>query len=125
MEDMRTHRRPGTFDIVLDLYTSFGFFSARDDDKLVLDNVYSSLKPGGRLLMDMMGKEILTSVFQERSWSENNRVIYLEERKIEDGWEMIRDKCTIIQCHQVALAYCNTMSRFLNNNRDAATRMTQ
>ena len=94
---MRNLRRSDSFDIVLNLYTSFGFFSARDDDKLVLDNVYSSLKPGGRLLMDMMGKEILTRVFQERSWSEIDGVIYLEERKIEDGWEMIRDKCTIIQ----------------------------
>ena len=57
IEDMRKFRRTDTFDIVLNLYTSFGFFPNRDDGKFVLYNVYSSLKKSGKFLIDMMGKE--------------------------------------------------------------------
>ncbi len=51
-EDMRTFCRPGAFDACLSLFTSFGFFSDRENQK-VLDNVGRSLKSGGRLLLDL------------------------------------------------------------------------
>ncbi len=51
-EDMRSFCRPGAFDACLSLFTSFGFFSDRENQK-VLDNVGRSLKPGGRLLLDL------------------------------------------------------------------------
>ncbi len=50
--DMRAFRRPGAFDACLSLFTSFGFFSDEENQK-VLDNVGASLKPGGRLLLDL------------------------------------------------------------------------
>ncbi len=51
-DDMRTFCRPGAFDACLSLFTSFGFFSDRENQK-VLDNVARSLKAGGRLLLDL------------------------------------------------------------------------
>ena len=51
-EDMRTFCRPGAFDACLSLFTSFGFFSDKENQK-VLDNIGQSLKPGGRLLLDL------------------------------------------------------------------------
>ena len=51
-DDMRTFCRPGAFDACLSLFTSFGFFSDRENQK-VLDNVAQSLKAGGRLLLDL------------------------------------------------------------------------
>jgi SAM-dependent methyltransferase len=95
-EDMRKFRRFNQFDVVLNLYTSFGYFSNPDDDKLVLNNVYSSLKSGGKFLMEMIGKEILARIFLERNWYKKGEVVYLEERKIEDGWEMISNKWILI-----------------------------
>ncbi len=50
--DMRTFCRPGAFDACLSLFTSFGFFSDKENQK-VLDNVGASLKSGGRLLLDL------------------------------------------------------------------------
>ena len=50
--DMRTFCRPGAFDACLSLFTSFGFFSDREN-QAVLDNVGRSLKAGGRLLLDL------------------------------------------------------------------------
>jgi SAM-dependent methyltransferase len=62
--DMREFRRPAAYDLALSLFTSFGFFAAPEDDLLVLRNVRQSLRPGGVLVMDLMGKENLARVFQ-------------------------------------------------------------
>jgi SAM-dependent methyltransferase len=51
-EDMRVFRRPGAFDLCLSLFTSFGFFNDRENQR-VLDNVGVSLKEGGTLLLDL------------------------------------------------------------------------
>jgi SAM-dependent methyltransferase len=96
IEDMRKFRKSNEFDVVLNLYTSFGYFANPDDDKLVLNNIFSSLKNDGKLLIEMMGKEILARIFLERNWYKKGEVIYLEERKIEDGWGMISNKWILI-----------------------------
>jgi SAM-dependent methyltransferase len=51
-EDMRLFRRPGAFDLCLSLFTSFGFFSDEENQR-VLDNVAVSLREGGTLLLDL------------------------------------------------------------------------
>ncbi len=51
-DDMRAFCRPGAFDACLSLFTSFGFFSDKENQK-VLDNVGRSLKERGRLLLDL------------------------------------------------------------------------
>ena len=96
IEDMRKFRKSNEFDVVLNLYTSFGYFANPDDDKLVLNNIFSSLKNDGKLLIEMMGKEILARIFLERNWYKKGEVIYLEEKKIEDGWGMISNKWILI-----------------------------
>jgi SAM-dependent methyltransferase len=62
--DMRTFSRPGTFDIAICLYTSFGFFDDDDDNRLVLQRVHENLRPGGRFVLDVMGKETLAKIYQ-------------------------------------------------------------
>lgn len=51
-EDMRIFRRDDAFDLVLSLFTSFGFFSDAEN-QAVLDNIGKSLKKGGMLLLDL------------------------------------------------------------------------
>ena len=62
-EDMRRFVRPSSYDLVLNMFTSFGYFDDKDEDLLVLSNIYESLRPGGLLLMELMSKEWLASVF--------------------------------------------------------------
>lgn len=50
--DMREFRRPAAFGLVCSLYTSFGYFDAAGDRR-VLGNVAASLAPGGRLVLDL------------------------------------------------------------------------
>jgi SAM-dependent methyltransferase len=55
--DMRSFVRPSSFDVVLSLGNSFGYFDDRDDDLRVLTAIHNNLKPGGRLIIDITCKE--------------------------------------------------------------------
>ena len=63
LDDMRSFRRPAAFGLAINLYTSFGYTSSEAHDMRVLRNVRESLQPGGSLVMELMGKEILASIF--------------------------------------------------------------
>lgn len=95
--DMRTFLRPGAFDAVLNYFTSFGYFSTEEEERQVLANACASLRPGGRLLMDMMGKEILARVFTERGWHEEDGKLILEERKLAPDWSSLDNRWIIIE----------------------------
>jgi SAM-dependent methyltransferase len=91
-EDMRAFRRPDSFDAVINLFTSFGYFEDPEDDRKVIDNIYTSLKHGGKLLIDTNGKENVARVFRERDWNEANGIFWLEERKILKDWRWIESR---------------------------------
>lgn len=55
--DMREFQREGVFDLALSMMTTFGYFEDPADDMRVLDNLHHSLAEGGKLVMDMAGKE--------------------------------------------------------------------
>ncbi|WP_019507142.1 bifunctional 2-polyprenyl-6-hydroxyphenol methylase/3-demethylubiquinol 3-O-methyltransferase UbiG [Pleurocapsa sp. PCC 7319] len=57
-DDMRNFKRVQAFDIILNMYSSFGYFSNLEEDRRVLDNAYFSLKSGGQILLDLRGKEV-------------------------------------------------------------------
>lgn len=59
---------PDTFDVVVILGNSFGYFETIQDDMRVLKEVFRVLKPRGRLLIDVPDGEYLREHFQPRSW---------------------------------------------------------
>jgi SAM-dependent methyltransferase len=96
-DDMRSFRRPEQFDISLNLYTSFGYFEKREDDGKVVANIHSSLKRGGVLLMDIMGKEVVSRDFKEREWMEEDGWLVLQERKLGQDWGWLENRWIIIK----------------------------
>jgi SAM-dependent methyltransferase len=60
-EDMRQFVRRGAFDLVLNVFTSFGYFDDPAENRRVLDHIYASLKSGGVLVFDHLGKELLAA----------------------------------------------------------------
>ncbi|MFH1336360.1 MAG: class I SAM-dependent methyltransferase, partial [Candidatus Zixiibacteriota bacterium] len=96
-EDMRNYCKPGTFDAVVNLFTSFGFFEDQREDELVLKNVYRSLKEGGVFVIDIIGKEVIARIFQERDWSEEDGVLFLEERKVTKDWSWLENRWILIK----------------------------
>jgi D-alanine-D-alanine ligase len=59
---------PDTFDTVLILGNSFGYFETVQDDLRILKGVFEVLKPWGKLLIDVTDGEYLKEHFQARSW---------------------------------------------------------
>lgn len=89
-EDMRRFHRANAFDLAVSLLTSFGYFDDPADDHLVLRNVFESLRPGGTLLIDLMGREVLARIFRERDWHEEpGGLILLEHRRVLNDWERL------------------------------------
>ncbi|WP_342678525.1 methyltransferase domain-containing protein [Methanofollis sp. UBA420] len=60
--------RTDTFDAVMILGNSFGYFESGEDDRLVLAEVARVLKPDGRVLIDISDGGYLRDNFQKRSW---------------------------------------------------------
>ena len=91
-DDMRSFVREDAFNYVVNLFTSgISYFEDIRDDKRIIDNVYKSLKPGGRFLIQTAGKEILARIFQKRDWVERDGAFYLQERNIEKNWSWINN----------------------------------
>ena len=57
-----------TFDVVMILGNSFGYFETINDDIRVLKEVFRVLKPSGKLLVDVADGDFLKKNFQPRSW---------------------------------------------------------
>ena len=96
-EDMRKFCRVNSFDAVINVFTSFGYFENQIDDKKVVKNVYRSLNPGGIFLLELMGKEILARIFLDRNRHEENGIIVLEERKLSQNWGWIENRWIILK----------------------------
>ena len=96
-EDMRRFCEPDAFDAMINVFTSFGYFEDAADDKQVVENVYTSLKGSGKFLIDIIGKEVLARIFQEKRWTEEDGVIILEESKVSEDWGRIDNRWIIIR----------------------------
>ncbi|HEY4696232.1 MAG TPA: methyltransferase domain-containing protein, partial [Candidatus Hydromicrobium sp.] len=59
---------PDTFDVVMILGNSFGYFETSKEDMMVLKEVLRVLKPWGRFLIDLSDGEYLKENIKSRSW---------------------------------------------------------
>lgn len=89
-EDMRAFVRPASFQLAVNLYSSFGCFEDPADDLRVARNLREALVGGGALVLEMMGKEVFARRFEARTWSEgDDGAIHLEERRVAGGWDRL------------------------------------
>ncbi len=96
--DMRDFQRPESFDLAINMYTSFGYFDDPGDDRRVAANFFTALRPGGRFVMELMGREVVACGFQPRSWHElEDGTLWLEERTLVDHWRSIRNRWILIR----------------------------
>ena len=96
--DAREFVRPDAFDYAINMYTSFGYFKDPAEDLRMAENVFRSLKPGGSLMMDLMGKERLARIFSPRSWEQlPDGSFFLQERAIKDDWTWIENRWILIK----------------------------
>ena len=94
--DMREFVRESSFDVVLSMFTSFGYFDDDTEQMTVLENVFRSLRPGGRFIIECMGKEVLARIFNEADWSEGAYGLHLERRQPIDDWGKMQNTWILI-----------------------------
>lgn len=94
--DMREFVRPGAFQALFNLHTSFGYFDDEGENHLVARNFLACLRPGGRLVMELMGKEVLARIFRPRDWTESGGEFLLMERRLSDDWTWIENRWILL-----------------------------
>ncbi len=97
-EDMRRFQRPEAFDLAISLYTSFGYFESDEDNLQVLRNVCRSLRTGGKMVLDMHGKESLARRFEKVRLQEHEDGTLLVERSaVEQDWRRVQNEWLLIR----------------------------
>ncbi|MEV0680218.1 class I SAM-dependent methyltransferase [Actinosynnema sp. NPDC050436] len=99
--DMRDYVDPGAYDLVINMYTSFGYFTDPGDNLAVLRNVHDSLVPGGRLLIDVMGKEVFAGwVGRPQAVDVDGGTVYMRDTVLDD-WTRLRSDWTWVRGEEV------------------------
>jgi SAM-dependent methyltransferase len=97
-QDMRDFVRPDSYDLVLSMFTSFGYFDDKGEDVIVLENVLKSLRPGGACLIEVLGKERLAKILQPTVSSVlPDGTLFVERREIFDDWTRVRNEWLIVR----------------------------
>jgi SAM-dependent methyltransferase len=104
--DMRSFRRSSAFDLAISMFSSFGYFSDRADDRQVAANLHDGLCSGGVVLIDVMSKE-LTGRFKDTWITEAEGVTRVERHEIIDSWTKIKSEWILIRNSSVQrFEYC-------------------
>lgn len=96
--DMREPPRiKGGYDVVLNLFTSFGYFVDDADDVAVLVAVARVLRPGGRLVLEVINGERVLRNFQEREWIPMGEATVMERRRLDRDRRRMDVERTIVR----------------------------
>ncbi|MGW7074689.1 class I SAM-dependent methyltransferase [Streptomyces sp. NPDC054866] len=95
--DARHYRSSPPADLVLNLWSSFGHFADPADNLRVLQQAYLSLRKGGLFVLHVRSRETHSArLTAERSWTERDGVLYLEERCVVDDWRRVRGRWIVV-----------------------------
>ncbi|MBL7934819.1 MAG: class I SAM-dependent methyltransferase [Bacteroidia bacterium] len=83
--DMRKLFRTNYFDIVFNVFTSFGYFEKREDDLHVFDSVQKSLKPNGLFVFDYLNSEYVKNQMIECDVKIIEGITFNVSKKIENS----------------------------------------
>jgi ubiquinone/menaquinone biosynthesis C-methylase UbiE len=86
-----------SFDAAINLYTSIGFLGDEEDTK-VLAEIARVLRPGGRLVVETMHRDLMIRIFQERGWRllGAGRLL-LEQRAFDPLTGVVQETQTLIE----------------------------
>jgi SAM-dependent methyltransferase len=97
-DDMRHFRREAAFELVCILFTSFGYFEDDQENLQVVCNAHESLKPGGVLLIDVIGKERIARNWRDALSSEfPDGTLLIQLPRVSRAWSRIASKWLLIR----------------------------
>lgn len=94
--DMRSFCREDSFDAIINLSTAIGYFEPEEEMR-VIGNIYKSLRDGGKLIIEFLGKEYIVRTFQARGWIERDGHFLLEEHIPNEDWSYLNYNWILIK----------------------------
>ena len=70
------------FDAVINMFSSFGYLESEEDDQQVLHQIAKALKPGGKLMMDLLNREWVIINNEEFDWQQHEDGRIVLERRV-------------------------------------------
>ena len=86
------------FDVVINLFTSFGFFEDERESRRVVEGIHAALAEGGRVLIDVANRDAILADFQPRMWREAEGGYVLSQTE----FDPLRSRLQGTQVHVVA-----------------------
>ncbi|MFF8644369.1 class I SAM-dependent methyltransferase [Streptomyces sp. NPDC015345] len=102
--DAREYEAPGAFDVVLSMFTSFGYFEDPADNARVLRTMHSCLAPGGTLVLDLAGKELLARRVTPPKVVQRGEDLMVQTDTVLDDWARLRSDWVLVRGDQVTRA---------------------
>lgn len=89
--DMRTPLPDPPYDAVLNVFTSFGYFSSPEEDQSVLQNIADALEPGKFFFFDYLNAAYVTRTLRPVDFLKKGNLLIQQKRWIRDGkvWKEI------------------------------------
>ncbi len=84
--DMRKPYKPGYFDVVFNIFSSFGYFEDDADDQEVVHAFAANLKPGGLLIFDYLHGEWAVKKLRAREIIDRGEVQFHIQKRLENGF---------------------------------------
>lgn len=82
--DMREIPFSDRFDAVINMFSSFGYLESEAEDARVLEAIVRALKPGGRVLLDLLNRDWVVANYEtEDSHTDADGTRYLEHRRLD------------------------------------------
>jgi SAM-dependent methyltransferase len=82
--DMREIPFTDRFDALVNMFSSFGYLESEAEDARVLDAIAGALKPGGRVLLDLLNRDWVVANYEtEDSHTDPDGTVYLEHRRLD------------------------------------------
>ncbi|MEO8666407.1 MAG: class I SAM-dependent methyltransferase [Ignavibacteria bacterium] len=86
IKDMRDFNFHGSFDVAVNIFTSFGYFEDDKENFKVIGNVSDSLKKGGYFVFDFINKGYIEKNIVPYSRSRQGEITLIQKRMIEKGF---------------------------------------
>ena len=92
----RLFRYRGRFDATVNLFTSFGYFPTDAANARVMWELVSTLRPGGRIVLNMMNRDYLEKNFKPVSWQDEGDLFHLEARRYDPATKTNESRQVVI-----------------------------
>ncbi|MGQ9610445.1 MAG: class I SAM-dependent methyltransferase [bacterium] len=96
--DMRQIPFKDQFDLIIQFFTSFGYFESDEENQIVLNSISKALKPNGKFLIDYMNPDyVIGNLISKDEKDIPEGIHVIQERWIDEKKRRINKKITLIK----------------------------